>query len=72
MVLSTALFDKPPCQNVMVNGMILAEDGKKMAKSLKNYPDPELILSKHGADALRFYILSSPATRADDLRFSEQ
>ena len=72
MVLSTALFDKPPFQNVMVNGMILAEDGKKMAKSLKNYPDPELILSKHGADALRFYILSSPATRADDLRFSEE
>lgn len=72
MVLSTALFDEPPFHHVLVNGLILAEDGKKMSKSLKNYPDPELLLSKHGADALRFYILSSPATRAEDLRFSEQ
>ena len=72
MVLSTALFDKPPFHHFLVNGLILAEDGKKMSKSLKNYPDPELLLSKHGADALRFYILSSPATRAEDLRFSEQ
>lgn len=71
MVLSTALFDKEPFKNVIVNGLILAEDGKKMSKSLKNYPDPEDILSRHGADALRYYLLSSQVTRAEDLRFSE-
>jgi isoleucyl-tRNA synthetase len=51
--------------------MILAEDGKKMSKSLKNYPDPMEVVEKYGADALRFYLLSSPVVKADDLRFSE-
>lgn len=71
LILGTALFDNTPFLNVIVNGMILAEDGKKMSKSLKNYPDPMEVIEKYGADALRFYLLSSPVVKADDLRFSE-
>ncbi len=71
LILGTALFDNTPFMNVIVNGLILAEDGKKMSKSLKNYPDPMGLIEKHGADALRFYMLSSPVVKADDLRFSE-
>ena len=66
LVLSTALFDKPPFENVVVNGMILAEDGNKMSKSKRNYPDPSKILESFGADALRAYLinLTSGAGRA--------
>ncbi len=71
-VLSTALFAKPAFKNCIVNGMVLAEDGKKMSKSLKNYPDPNEIFTKYGADALRLYLMQSPATRAEELRFSER
>jgi len=71
LILGTALFDNTPFLNVIVNGIILAEDGRKMSKSLKNYPDPLELVEKHGADALRFYLLSSPVVKADDLRFSE-
>ncbi len=71
LILGTALFDNTPFLNVIVNGMILAEDGKKMSKSLKNYPDPMEVVEKYGADALRFYLLLSPVVKADDLRFSE-
>ncbi len=71
MLLSTMLFDKPPFQNVVVNGLILAEDGHKMSKRLKNYPDPLEVVGKYGADALRLCLLSSPVVRAEDLRFSE-
>lgn len=70
-VLSTALLDKPPFRNVMVNGMVLAEDGKKMSKRLKNYPDPGYVMETYGADAMRAYLMSSPASHAEDLRFSE-
>ncbi len=70
-VIATALFNKPPFQNVIVNGLVLAEDGKKMSKRLKNYPDPKSILDNFGADALRAYLMSSPASHAEDLRFSE-
>ena len=70
-VLGTILFDKPPFKNVVVNGLILAEDGKKMSKRLKNYPDPHDVMDKYGADALRLYLIDSPAIRADELRFSE-
>ncbi|MBM4304777.1 MAG: isoleucine--tRNA ligase [Deltaproteobacteria bacterium] len=70
-VIAAALFDKPPFQNVVVNGLVLAEDGKKMSKRLKNYPDPKHILETYGADALRAYLMSSPASHAEDLRFSE-
>jgi isoleucyl-tRNA synthetase len=71
-VLSTALFDKPAFKNAIVNGLILAEDGQKMSKRLKNYPDPTVVIQRYGADALRLYLLNSPAVYADDLRFSER
>ena len=71
MVLSTSLFGKAPFKNCIVNGMILAEDGKKMSKRLKNYPDPSAIMEGYGADALRLYLVNSPAVRAETLRFSE-
>jgi isoleucyl-tRNA synthetase len=70
--LSTALFDKPAFRNVVVNGMVLAEDGKKMSKRLKNYPDPSVILEKYGADALRLYMMKSPAVYGEELRFTER
>jgi isoleucyl-tRNA synthetase len=69
-VLSTALFNKPAFKNVVVNGLVMAADGKKMSKSLKNYPDPMLTLNEFGADSIRLFLLSSPATTADEVRFS--
>ncbi len=71
LVISTALFDKTAFRNVVVNGLILAEDGKKMSKRLKNYPEPTLVLDQHGADALRLYMINSPVVRAEELRFGE-
>jgi len=71
-VLAVALFDKPAFKNVVVNGILLAEDGNKMSKRLKNYPEPQLVIDRYGADAIRLYMLHSPAVRADDLRFSER
>lgn len=71
-ILSTALFDRPAFKNCVVNGLVLAEDGRKMSKRLKNYPDPTLILDTYGADALRLYLIDSPVVRADDLCFSEE
>ena len=70
-ILSSALFEKPAFKNVIVNGIVLAADGTKMSKRLKNYPDPELVLKKYGADAVRLYMLNSPAVKADDMCFSE-
>lgn len=70
-VLATALFNKPAFRNVIVNGILLAEDGAKMSKRLKNYPEPSAVIHRYGADAVRLYMLNSPAARADDLRFSE-
>jgi isoleucyl-tRNA synthetase len=70
-VLATSLFDDPSFQNCVVNGMILAEDGRKMSKSLKNYPDPNEIFDDLGADALRAFLINSPVLRAEPLRFSE-
>jgi isoleucyl-tRNA synthetase len=72
MILSVALFDRPAFRNVVVNGLILAEDGKKMSKRLKNYPDPSYLIESYGADALRLYMLNSPVVRGESLRFSEQ
>eukprot|EP01082_Thalassiosira_pseudonana_P006276 g6187.t1 g6187 contig20:1028809-1031953(-) len=71
MVLSTALFDKPAFKNLIVNGLVLASDGKKMSKRLKNYPDPNVVISKYGADALRMYLINSPVVRAESLKFQE-
>ena len=60
-----------PFKNCIVNGHVLAEDGKKMSKRLKNYPDPSLVISKYGSDALRLYLINSPVVRAETLRFKE-
>jgi len=71
LVLAVGLFGKSSYKNVIVNGIILASDGQKMSKRLKNYPDPLLLVDKYGADALRYYLLSSPVVKAEDLCFSE-
>uniref|UniRef100_A0A3B3YUM3 Isoleucine--tRNA ligase, cytoplasmic n=1 Tax=Poecilia mexicana TaxID=48701 RepID=A0A3B3YUM3_9TELE len=72
LVLSTALFGKPPFKNVIVNGLVLASDGQKMSKRKKNYPDPGVIVQNYGADALRLYLINSPVVRAENLRFKEE
>ncbi|GJW49295.1 isoleucine--tRNA ligase, cytoplasmic [Tanacetum coccineum] len=72
LVLSTALFGKPAFRNVICNGLILGEDGKKMSKRLKNYPSPMEVIDAYGADALRLYIINSPVVRAEPLRFKEK
>ena len=72
LVLGTALFGESPYKNVVVNGLILAEDGKKMSKSLNNYPPLAPLLEKYGVDALRYFFLSSPSVKAEDTAFSEK
>jgi isoleucyl-tRNA synthetase len=71
-VLSTAIFGKPSFKNCMVHGTLLASDGKKMSKSLKNYTDPLELMDKHGADALRAYLFASPAVGIEDLVFKDE
>ncbi|KAL1538304.1 isoleucine--tRNA ligase [Salvia divinorum] len=72
MVLSTALFGKPAFKNLICNGLVLAEDGKKMSKRLKNYPPPSKVINEYGADALRLYLINSPVVRAEPLRFKKE
>lgn len=71
-VLASALFDKPAFKNIIVNGILVAADGKKLSKRLRNYPEPEEVFNKFGADAMRYYLLSSPAAVAEDVRFSSE
>lgn len=71
-VIGTGIKESNAFQNVIVNGIVLAEDGKKMSKKLRNYPDPMEILDKYGSDALRYYLLSSPVVSAENLNFSEK
>jgi isoleucyl-tRNA synthetase len=71
-VLGTALFGKSPFENVVVNGTVLAEDGRKMSKSLQNYPDPMEVAHTAGADSMRFYLLSSPVAKGEDFNFTEK
>ncbi|KAJ3524394.1 hypothetical protein NM688_g8571 [Phlebia brevispora] len=71
LVLSTHLFGKAPWKNLIVTGLVLAEDGKKMSKSLKNYPDPNLVINTYGADATRMFLVNSPIVKGDNLRFRE-
>jgi isoleucyl-tRNA synthetase len=71
-VLASAVFDRPPFKNVVVNGLVLAENGQKMSKRLKNYPDPMDVINRYGADALRLFMLGSQVVRAEDLKFSEE
>ncbi|GAA5879032.1 hypothetical protein JCM3774_004476 [Rhodotorula dairenensis] len=72
LVLATHLFGTAPWKNLIVCGHVLAADGKKMSKSLKNYPDPTMILDRYGADALRLFLINSPVVRGDSLRFKEE
>jgi isoleucyl-tRNA synthetase len=62
---------QPAFKNCIVNGIVLAEDGKKMSKRLKNYPEPDVLLEKFGADAMRYYLTVSPVMEAENLNFSE-
>ncbi len=71
-VLGTALFGESPYKKVIVNGLILAENGQKMSKKLKNYPDLMEVVEKYGADALRLYLISLPVVHGEDSRFSER
>ncbi|MGI6432826.1 MAG: isoleucine--tRNA ligase [Sphaerochaetaceae bacterium] len=71
-VIGAALFDKPAFYNCVTNGIVLDANGKKMSKSLKNYTDPIEIVDAYGADALRFALMNSAVTRAEDLKFSEE
>jgi len=71
-VLATALKNKPAFKNVIVNGIVLAEDGKKMSKHEKNYKDPLEIIEKYGADSIRYYLTTSQVMKAEDLNFSEK
>jgi len=72
LVLSVALFDKSAYQNVIVNGLVMAEDGQKMSKSKQNFSDPMDIVNKFGADAVRYYLLASPLMKAEDLNFTDK
>ena len=71
-VLAAALFKRPAFRNVIVNGLVMAEDGKKMSKSLQNYTPPEELMETFGADALRLYLINSGLVRAEDQRFSNR
>ena len=72
MVISTAIKGCAPFQNLIVNGIVLAEDGSKMSKSKKNYPDPTYIADQFGADACRLYLCNSPVVRAEPLKFAQE
>ncbi len=70
-ILAAELFDKPAFKNCIVNGLVLAEDGRKMSKSLKNYTDPVDAINMFGADAIRLFLTHSAVVKADDLRYSD-
>lgn len=70
-ILSTALYDKPAFKNVIVNGIVMAEDGKKMSKRLKNYTAPDELMETFGADAMRLYLINSGLVRAEEMRFAD-
>ena len=67
MVLSTALFDEPPFLNAIGHGVVIDENGSKLSKRLQNYPSPDLVWNKYGADALRWFLVSSPILRGQNL-----
>ncbi|WP_449285394.1 isoleucine--tRNA ligase [Marinobacter sp. PE14] len=71
LVLSTALFDKPAFKNVIVNGIVMANDGKKMSKRLQNYTPPDLLMEEYGADALRLYMINSGLVKGEEQRFTD-
>jgi isoleucyl-tRNA synthetase len=71
-ILAAALFKKPAFRNCIVSGLVLATDGKKMSKSLKNYTNPMEVINSFGADALRLFLMHSAVVKADDLRYSDE
>lgn len=71
-VISTGIRNSNPYKNLIVNGLVLTDQGKKMSKRLKNYPDPVEVCSEFGADAVRLYLINSPLVRADNLNFSKE
>ena len=71
-VLSTALFDRPAFKSAISHGIILGNDGQKMSKSLRNYPDVNEVFDRDGADAMRWFLLSSPILRGGNLIVTEQ
>ena len=70
-VLGAGLFDQPAFRNVIVNGMVMAEDGKKMSKSLRNYTPPDELMETYGADALRLYSINSGLVKGEEQRFAD-
>ncbi|HKK48350.1 MAG TPA: isoleucine--tRNA ligase, partial [Alkalispirochaeta sp.] len=71
-VLAAALFDAPAFENVVVNGLVLAPDGKKMSKSDRNYTDPKEVIQQFGADALRLFLMDSAVVKAEDLKYTDE
>lgn len=71
-ILAAALFDRPAFENCIVNGLVLAADGKKMSKSLRNFTDPNKVVNEFGADALRMFLIHSAVVKADDLKYSDE
>ena len=71
-VLSTALFDRPAFTNVICHGVVLAEDGRKLSKRLRNYPDPDEVMETIGSDALRWFLMASPILRGGDLQIDAE
>ena len=71
-VLASALFDAPAFNNCIVNGIVLAEDGRKMSKSLRNYTDPVEAINKFSADAIRLFLMHSAVVRGDEIRYSDE
>ena len=71
-ILAAALFESPAFRHVVVNGLVLAQDGRKMSKSLRNYTDPSEVIDKFGADALRLFLMNSSAVKGEGLRYSDQ
>ncbi len=71
-ILAAAIFDEPAFMNVVTNGLVLAEDGKKMSKSERNYSDPMDVINQFGADALRLFLMHSAVVKAEDLRYSDE
>ncbi|MCM8535683.1 MAG: isoleucine--tRNA ligase [Lentisphaeraceae bacterium] len=70
-ILSSAIFDKPAFKNVIVNGLVLAENGEKMSKRKKNYTAPDSIMDEYGADALRLYLITSGLVRGEEMKFAD-
>ena len=70
-VIGTALYDSPAFKNVVVEGVILGTDGRKMSKNYGNFPDPKKLIETYGGDALRMYLLGSPVMNGEDIRISE-